>query len=160
MLAVWRQLSIRNSHRLWVDLVLFVAWSGGSRSFWVEMDRELWQVAFRASPYHNWNGCITHSILVQWAWQKNTVMTLRRMVAGMRESGANPEHLTGAVSAAGRHSGRKSVIEGDSERTSERTLEKANGRRVFPTVRARRPMIGPYGAHNHVRHTACAKYRT
>ena len=43
---------------------------------------------------------------------KNTVMTLRRMAAGMRESGENPEHLTGAVSAAGRHSGRKSVIEG------------------------------------------------
>ena len=65
---------------------------------------------------------------------KNTVMTLRRMAAGMRESGENPEHLTGAVSAAGRHSGRKSV--------SEEFLEKANGRQVLPTVRARRPMIG------------------
>lgn len=44
---------------------------------------------------------------------KKTVMTLRRMAAGMRESGENPGHLTGAVSAAGRHSGRKSVIEGN-----------------------------------------------
>lgn len=66
---------------------------------------------------------------------KNTVMTLRRMAAGMRESGENPEHLTGAVSAAGRHSGRKSVIEG-------KPLRRRMGRQVLPTARARRPMIG------------------